>query len=292
MRYVELHSKSNFSFLLGASHPHELVERAAEIGYEGLALTDIASVAGVVRGFTPAKELGLQYIVGTEVHLTDAPALVLWPSDRAAYGRMCRLISRGRMRAEKGTCQLSWSDVVEFSQGMLAGVIPRVPQADANAPRADGWSSREATETLSDFLRSDFRDAFDDRGYLLCELHRGVDDNAYVQRLQGWSVRSGVPLLAAGDVHYHTPDRMLMQDCLTAIRHGTTIDQVHRARFANGQRHLRSTEEIEDLYRRVPEALARTIEVAQQCRFTLDELRHEYPEEIAPPGMTLMEHLK
>jgi len=126
MRYVELHCKSNFSFLLGASHPHELVEQAAEIGYEGLALTDVASVAGVVRGFTPAKELGLQYIVGTEVHLIDAPALVLWPSDRAAYGRMCRLISRGRMRAEKGDYRLSWRDVVEFSQGMLAGVIPPV----------------------------------------------------------------------------------------------------------------------------------------------------------------------
>ncbi len=290
MRYVELHSKSNFSFLLGASHPHELVERAAEIGYEGLALTDIASVAGVVRGFTPAKELGLQYIVGTELHLTDAPSLVLWPSDRASYARMCRLISRGRMRAEKGACRLSWSDVVEFSQGMLAGVIPRVPQADAGV--ADAESDREPIQPLPDFLRGEFRDIFDDRGYLLCELHRGVDDDAYVQRLQHWSVRSDVPLLAAGDVHYHTPDRMLMQDCLTAIRHGTTIDQVHRARFANSQRHLRSLEEIEDLYRQVPEALARTIEVAQQCRFTLDELRYEYPEEIAPAGMTLIEHLK
>ena len=228
----------------------------AEIGYAGLALTDIASVAGVVRGFTPAKELGLQYIVGTEVHLADAPPLVLWPSDRAAYGRLCRLISRGRMRAEKGACQLAWSDVVEFSQGMLAGVIPRIPPADANDSQADRWSSREAIATLCGFLRSEFRDVFDDRGYLFCELHRGVDDNAYMQRLQGWSVRSGVPLLAAGDVHYHTPDRMLMQDCLTAIRHGTTIDQVHRDRFANSQRHLRSLAEIEDLYRQVPEALA------------------------------------
>ena len=101
MQYVELHCKSNFSFLQGASHPDELVERAAEIGYAGIALTDRESVAGVVRGFTPAKELGLKYIVGTEVHPTDAPPMVLWPTDRAAYGRLCRLLSRGRMRARK-----------------------------------------------------------------------------------------------------------------------------------------------------------------------------------------------
>ncbi len=123
MRYVELHCKSNFSFLEGASHPDELVARAAELGYSGLALTDRESAAGVVRGFTPAKELGLQYIVGTEIHPVDGPPLVLWPTDRSAYGRMCHLISRGRLRAEKGSCELRWSDVAEFSDGILVGVV-------------------------------------------------------------------------------------------------------------------------------------------------------------------------
>jgi error-prone DNA polymerase len=314
MQYVELHSKSNFSFLLGASHPHELVERAAELGYGGFALTDIASVAGVVRGHTSAKELGLPYVVGAEIHPIDAPPLVLWPSDRAAYGRLCRLISRGRLRAEKGECQLAWSDVVEFSQGMLAGLIPRIHSERISSPSgaigslsgsidagsvaadpvaADPFENDALPEIPSlDFLRGSFREVFEDRGYLFCELHRGVDDDAFIGQLQQLSTLGEVPLLAAGDVHYHTPDRMLMHDCLTAIRHGTTIDQVHRDRFANSQRHLRSLAEIEDLYRQVPEAIARTIEVADRCQFTLDELRYEYPEEIAPPGMTLIEHLK
>ena len=106
------------------------------------------------------------------------------------------------------------------------------------------------------------------------------------------SLGSDVPLVAAGDVHYHTADRMLVHDCVTAIRHGTTIDKVHQDRFANSQRHLRSLDEIAELYRDVPDAIARTVEIAERCTFTLDELRYEYPEEIAPPGMTLIEHLK
>ncbi|MCH5377904.1 MAG: PHP domain-containing protein, partial [Planctomycetes bacterium] len=304
MQYVELHSKSNFSFLLGASHPHELVERAAELGYGGFALTDVASVAGVVRGHTSAKESGLPYIVGAEIDPIDAPPLVLWPSDRAAYGRLCRLISRGRMRAEKGECQLAWSDVVEFSQGMLAGLIPRITPERASPPsgavgrsqsgsvNTDGFENSVLPEIPSLHFLGSFREVFEDRGYMFCELHRGVDDNASIGQLQQLSTRGGVPLLAAGDVHYHTPDRMLMHDCLTAIRHGTTIDQVHRDRFANSQHHLRLLDEIANLYGDVPDALARTIEIAQRCKFTLDELRYEYPEEIAPPGITPIEHLK
>ncbi len=276
MQYVELHCKSNFSFLEGASHPDELVERAAEIGYAGIALTDRESVAGVVRGFTPAKELGLKYIVGTEVHPRDAPPMVLWPTTRAAYGQICRLLSRGRMRAEKGSCELHWDDIAEFSDAVLAGVVPASGE-NVSFPR---------------FLRTSFREVFADRGYLLCELHRGVDDAEYIRRLRQWSIGNDVPLVAAGDVHYHTADRMLMHDCVTAIRHGTTIDQVHRDRFANSQRHLRSLSEIADLYREVPDAIDRTIEIAQRSTFTLDELRYEYPEEIAPAGMTLIEHLK
>ncbi|MGI9472965.1 MAG: error-prone DNA polymerase, partial [Rubripirellula sp.] len=282
MRYVELHCKSNFSFLHGASHPDEHVHRAAEIGYAGLALTDLASVAGVVRGFAPAKDLGLPYIVGTEIRPCDAPAMVLWPTDRAAYGQLCRLISRGRMRAEKGECDLNWSDIVEFSSGILAGLIPN---SDHDSAVARG-------KPFTRFLRTEFREVFNDGAYLLGELHRGVDDTEQLQRLRRLSIANDVPLVAAGDVHYHTAERMLMHDCVTAIRHGTTIDKVHRDRFANSQRHLRSLAEIEDLYRDAPDAIERTNEIADRCRFCLSELRYEYPEEIAPPGMTLIEHLK
>ena len=266
MQYVELHCKSNFSFLHGASHPHELVQRAAEIGYAGIALTDRESVAGVVRGFIPARDLqkqgsSFQYIVATEVHPTDAPPMVLWPTDRAAYGRMCRMISRGRMRCEKGSSELKWRDVIEFSEGIVAGLLP---------------TAQHSFDDLSKFLATEFRDVFADRNYLMCELHRGVDDGARVQQLKELSTKSGVPLVAAGDVYYHTAERMLMHDCVTAIRNGTTIDRVHEQRFANSQRHLRSLAEIADLYRDVPNAIERTVEIAEQCTFTLDELRYEY----------------
>ncbi len=273
MRYVELHCKSNFSFLEGASHPDELVERAAAIGYSGLALTDYASLAGVVRGLTPARELGFTYLVGSEIHCVDAPPLVLWPSDRAAYGRLCRLISRGRQRCDKGSCEIRWSDIVELNEGMIAAMLP-LPDKE------------------SSFLRTQFRELFDDRGYLLCEVHRGADDDGEIARLRRLSIDNDVPLVAAGGVYYHTAERMLMHDCVTAIREGSTIDEVSQKRFANSQRHLRSLEEIAFLFRDVPDAIARTNEIAQRCVFRLDDLRYEYPEEIAPPGITPLEHLK
>ncbi|MGB0597705.1 MAG: error-prone DNA polymerase [Rubripirellula sp.] len=285
MQYVELHCKSNFSFLEGASHPDELVEQASRLGYSGIALTDRESIAGVVRGYAPAQELGLQYIVGAEVHPTDAPPMVLWPRHRAAYGQLCRLLSRGRLRVEKGHCELHWNDIAEHSEGMLAGLIPHFSD-QPNTP--DELRSPRFTR----FLRTQFRDVFAERGYLLCELHRGVDDTQRVERLRNLSLRHDVPLLAAGDVHYHVPDRMLLHDCVTAIRHGSTIDQVSGQRFANSQRHLRSLSEIGGLYNQVPDAIARTMEVAEQCTFSLGELRYEYPKEIAPPGMTLIERLK
>ncbi len=142
----------------------------------------------------------------------------------------------------KAAANSVWSDIVELSDGILAGLIP-------NAKHKILISVIFA---LSRFLRTKFREVFADRGYLLCELHRGVDDTEYVKRLRKLSLGNDVPLVAAGDVHYHTADRMLMHDCVTAIRHGTTIDKVHQDRFANSQRHLRSLAEIANLYRRRP----------------------------------------
>ncbi|TWT82146.1 Error-prone DNA polymerase [Planctomycetes bacterium CA13] len=273
MQYVELHCKSNFSFLEGASHPDELVERAAELGYRGIALTDKASFAGIVRGHIPAKEAGIQYIVGAEIEPSDGPPVVLWPTDRAAYGQICRLISLGRMRAEKGHCDLSWNDIAEHSKGTIAAAVP--------------------TERCSGrFLRQKLRDAFADRAYLLLEMHLGVDDREKAKRLAELSLKNDVPLVAAGGVYYHSAERMLMHDCVTAIRTGTTIDQVHGQRLANSQFGLRSLADIANLFRYTPDAIARTVEIADQCKFSLDELRYEYPIELAPEGRTPIEHLK
>ncbi|TWU06401.1 error-prone DNA polymerase [Stieleria varia] len=275
MRYAELHCKSNFSFLEGASHPDELVNRAAELGYAAIALTDRESLAGVVRGFGAARDLDFQYIVGAELHPIDAPSMVVWPTDRAAYGRLCRLLSTGRLRCEKGQCELHWQDIAEYSEGMIAAVIT-----------ADQDSLDET------FLRNRFRRVFDQRSYLLAEVHRGPDDRTVLARLRKLSLRTDIPLVAAGNVHYHTADRMLMHDCVTAIRNGTTIDDVHDQRHANSQFHLRELAEIADLYRDVPDAIERTITIAQQCTFSLAQLRYEYPTEIAPAGKSPIEHLK
>ncbi|MCC9603905.1 error-prone DNA polymerase [Stieleria sp. JC731] len=282
MRYAELHCKSNFSFLCGASHPDELVNRAIELGYDALALTDNETLAGVVRGFGAARDANFHYIVGSEIHPIDAPSMVLWPTDRQAYGRLCQLISRGRLRSEKGACEIRWSDVLEFNQGMVAGAIHHTDPNQASSK----------PELSAEFLRGPFREAFKDSAYLLCSLHLGPDDRATSQRFHQLSIQSGVPCVASGNVHYHLAERMLLHDCVTAIRNGTTIDQVHAERFANSQYHMRSIDEIAFLFRDMPGAIERTIEIAQRCRFSLGELRYEYPEEIAPPGMSLIEHLK
>ncbi|QEG39905.1 error-prone DNA polymerase [Roseimaritima ulvae] len=278
IRYVELHCKSNFSFLEGASHPDELVQQAFDGGYAGLALTDRESLAGVVRAFGHARDLDFPLIIGAEVCPQDGPPLVLWATDRAAYGRLCRLLSRGRMRGEKGTCTLSWQDIADFHEGLLAAAFCRLKAEQRTLPTADSLKQ--------------VQELFGDRGYLLCELHRGVDDAAWAAELQQQARAAKLSLVAAGDVHYHRSERMLLHDCVTAIRNGTTIDHVHSQRFANSQRHLRSLEELQQVYRSVPGALERTLEIASRCHFKLDELRYEYPEELAPAGITPLEHLK
>ena len=263
--YTELHCKTNFSFLEGASHADELVQRAAELGYAGLAVTDVDSLAGVVRAHLAAKEAELPLIVGAELRPWDAPRVVLWASDRAAYGRLARLLTHGRRQAPKGQCRLSCEEIAAHAEGLLAGVVP--------------------DEASEDALHA-YRDIFGQRGYLLAELHRGADDARHLEQLRRLARRTRLPLLAAGDVHYHAPARQVLHDVLTAIRHGATVSRVRPHLFPNGERHLRCLDEIAPLYAAAPDALRRTGEVADRCRFSLDELRYEYPEELAPSGMT------
>jgi error-prone DNA polymerase len=270
MPYAELHAKSNFSFLQGASHPEELVARAAELGYAALALTDRNSLAGVVRAHGAAKERGLKLVIGAEIAPADAPPLVLWATDRAAYGRLARLITRGCRRVAKGQCRLGFADVAEHAAGLLAGaIVSRL------------WlRNGEAAEAAR------YRELFGDRGYLLAELHYGGDDRHELERLQELSRQCGLPLAAAGDVYYHVPERQALGDVLCALRWGTTVRAAGRRLFPNAQRHLRSIEEMTRLFRQAPQALLRTVEIAQRTAFSLDELRYEYPQELVPPGQT------
>ena len=273
MPYAELHAKTNFSFLEGASHADELVARAAELGYAALAVTDRNSLAGVVRAHVAAKQAGLKLLVGAEITPEDAPAVVLLARDRGGYGRLARLITRGRLRAEKGACRLAFADVAELSAGLVALVVP--PQG--------GLPSR--AELLA------YREVFGEACYLLAELHRGPADPTRLERLKALARQARVPLVAAGDVHYHTAERQALADVLVATRLGCTVAEATEHLFPNAQRHLRPVAEIEALFAAAPEAVHRTLEVADKVRFSLDELRYEYPEELSPPGMTPLEYL-
>ena len=211
--YAELHCKTNFSFLEGASHPDEIVRRAAELGYRALAITDRNSLAGVVRAHGAAKDEGLKLIVGAEITPDDAPPVVLWATDRASYGRFSRLITLGRRRAPKGECRLRFDDVAEHSAGLLAGV-----RGEGREERGEG--REEATcfpvplpSPLSSLPLLSYRDLFGDRCWLLAELHYGPDDRGRLRRLLEISRQTGIPLAAAGDVHYHCPSGRRCTTC-------------------------------------------------------------------------------
>ncbi|HXY36183.1 MAG TPA: PHP domain-containing protein, partial [Planctomycetaceae bacterium] len=272
--YAELHCKTNFCFLEGASHPDELVQRAAELRYRALAITDLNSVAGVVRAHVAAKEVGLKLLIGAEITPVDAPSIVLLTTDRAAYGRLSQLITRGRRLAEKGSCLLTFADVAEFADGLLACV--RLPEE----------SDEEAVECLPRY-----REVFGERCHLLAELFCGADDALRLQSLMRMARQHRVPLVAANDVHYHDPSRQPLQDVLTAVRYGTTVAELGHRRYPNAERHLKSPAAMRRLFAECPEVVSRTVELADRCAFSLDELRYEYPEELCPPGLTPIEHL-
>lgn len=273
MRYAELHCKTNFSFLEGAAHAEELVAQASTLGYAALAVTDRNSLAGVVRAYTATKDHPLPLIIGAEITPIDAPPVVLWATDRKSYGRLSRLITIGRRRAEKGSCELGFEDIASLNEGLLGGVIAR------------------SLDDQSSLKLHDYRDLFGDRCYLLAELLHGADDEAQLTAWNKLAQRSRVPLVAAGDVHYHVPARKVLHDVLTATRWGTTVAEAGERLFPNAERHLRPLDHVATTFASAPHAIARTIEVAERCHFCLSELKYEYPKELAPPGQTPMEHL-
>jgi error-prone DNA polymerase len=313
IRYVELHCKTNFSFLEGASHPDELVNVAANLGYAGIAVTDRNSLAGAVRAHIAAKEAGLKLVVGAEITMADADPVLLWAMNREGYGRLCRLLTLGRRRAPKGECRLQFADIAEHASGLLAGVLlrkgeppgeprpnaarsePRPPRAllREGEPRPNAARSEprppQAGDIAAELLR--WREVFPDRTYAVAELHRGVCDGRRLAEWQRAARSARVPLIAAGDVHYHDAKRRYLQDVLTAIRLKTTVAELGTARFPNGERRLRALDELLAIFAPCPAALSRSAEVADRCTFSLDELRYEYPEELCPAGETPMSYL-
>ncbi len=266
--YAELHCLTNFTFLRGASHAEELVERAAELGYAALAITDECSLAGVVRAHLAAREAGLKLIVGTELRLADGLRLVLLATHRDGYGNLSELITRGRMGATKGRYRLGRSDLADGVPGCLAIWLPGDAVADG----------RWVAET------------FAGRAWLGVELHRGRDDNERLARLRRLGVETGLPPVACGDVHMHVRARRPLQDLLTAIRLNTPVAECGHALFPNGERHLRTRRRLAHLY--PPDLMAESVHIAERCRFSLEELRYEYPDELVPAGTTPADHLR
>ncbi|MGH8606661.1 MAG: error-prone DNA polymerase, partial [Gammaproteobacteria bacterium] len=269
--YAELHAVSNFTFLRGGSHPEELVRQAYALGYSALAITDECSLAGVVRAHTAARECGLKLIIGTELTLVDGTRLVLLATDREGYGGLSALITQGRRRAAKGGYQVARSDLERELDRCVAVLIPRSKREGKVPARRDPQAeARWLAETFSG------------RAWIAVEIHREGDDGIKLDELQQLGRRMGVPLLAAGDVHMHRHSRRALQDTLTAIRLGVSLEKAGSALYPNGERYLHSRAELAALY--PAELMAETLAVAERCWFSLDELRYEYPQELVPAG--------
>jgi error-prone DNA polymerase len=265
-RYAELQVTTNFSFLRGGSHGEELVERAAELGLSALAVTDRNTLAGVVRAHVAAKQVGLPLLVGARLDLTDAPSRLIFPMDRAAYGRLSRLISLGRRRAPKGECAIARADIEAHDAGLLQVLLP-----PDDPDLFDAFAQDLAI--VADRCPGDV--------YLaVSRLYRG-DDDARVASLVALAETAGAIPIATNDVHAHIPERRPLQDVLTCIREGVTIDAAGYRLAANAERHLKSPAEMARLFRDHPDLVTATAELAGRCRFSLDELRYEYPDEIS-----------
>jgi error-prone DNA polymerase len=274
MSYAELQVTTHFSFLRGASSPEELFSAAALLGITALGIVDRHSVAGVVRAHEAAKVTGVRLIVGCRLDLQCGTSLLVYPTDRAAYGRLCRLLTTGKARAGKGKCSLDWPDVKEWNDGLLAILITDEVNAD-----------------LESELRR-VKAIFGDRAY--CSLARRFLPNE-AQRLEGIDTaawRAQVATVAVNDVLYHCESRRMLQDVVTCIRLHTTIDHAGFQKERHADRFLKAPQEMERLFPRYAPAVRRTMEIAGRCRFSLDELTYSYPTEILQDGLPAQERLE
>jgi len=261
--FAELCVTTNFSFLRGGSHPEELVRQARHLGLAAIGIADRNTLAGVVRGHIAAKQEGLRYAVGCRLAFTDGtPDIFAWPTNRAAYGRLCRLLTEGNRRAPKGECHLTRADLLGWGAGMMLGVMP--------GPRFDA--------ALADTL-AELRAAFPDAVRLLASMLYGPGDRRRLARLMELACGTDVQLMATNDVLYHHPDRRMLQDIVTCIREHVTLAAAGKRLAANAERHLKSCGDMLRLFRDCPAAVAESVAVLERLDFSLDELRYQYPDE-------------
>jgi error-prone DNA polymerase len=271
-RFAELHALTNYSFLRGASHPEELVEQAARLGYRAIAITDECSFAGLVKAHLAAKAHDMHLIVGAEFHLEDGLHLVLLAPDRSAYGQLAGLISKLRRRSPKGEYTMTLDDLNWGIDECLALWIPGL--TDIESLMAQGKALRSRLPAL----------------WIALELFLEATDLDKTANALTVSMRLDLPIVAANEVHAHAPVRQPLQDVLTAIRLKTPVAELGTRALGNAERHLRPIETLETLYPR--EMLDESLRIAERCTFSMDELRYEYPEELVPPHLTPREYLR
>jgi error-prone DNA polymerase len=272
--YVELGVASPFSFLRGASDANELVLTALGQGYDAIGIADRNTLSGVVRMHSACTAAGLRPLIGCRLDLQDAPSLLAYPCHREGYGRLSRLLSLGKMRADKGECELTLGDVAEHAEGIA---FIAWPEEKLDAFEAELARLRTALPSIGHVAAS--------------WLYRG-DDAARIEHLDRIAKKQGCTILATNDVHYHAPDRRPLQDVVTCIREKVTIETAGYLLNPNAERHLKAPEVMVHLFARWPHAISATRKFADSLHFSLDELRYEYPKETVPEGRTPQQYLE
>ncbi|WP_027663994.1 error-prone DNA polymerase [Rhizobium leguminosarum] len=274
MQYAELQVTTHFSFLRGASSAAELFETAKLLGIEAVGVVDRNSLAGIVRALEASRATGVRLVVGCRLDLQDGMSILVYPTNRAAYSRLTRLLTLGKGRGGKGNCILNLDDVSLYAEGLIGILVPDLPD-----------------ETCGVQIRK-MHEIFGNRAYVSLALRRRPNDQLRLHEISNLAARFRVRTVVTNDVLFHEPARRQLQDVVTCIRNNTTIDRVGFERERHADRYLKPPHEMERLFPGYPEALARTIEIVERCRFSLDELTYQYPEEAVVPGMDAQQSLE
>jgi error-prone DNA polymerase len=284
--YAEIGITTNFSFLRGGSHPQDYVHQASSLGLAAIGIADHNTLAGIVRAYSELENPEVRHkpklLIGARIVFLDGtPDILVYPRDRAAYGRLCQLLTRGKRgsdaeRIEKGECHLNFGDLLEFAEGQL--LVLTLPH------RFDAAAASNILDRL--------KQSADEGVWLAASLLYRGDDRRRLAQLHRLALSAHVPLLATNEVLYHHPARRPLQDVLTCIREKTTIEAIGTRLQANAERHLKPAEEMARLFRDVPEAIAETLRFANRIHFSLDQLKYQYPDEPVPPGKTAQRHLE
>ncbi len=280
MNYSELQVTSNFSFLRGASHPEEMVEQAAALGYTAIAITDRNTLAGIVRAHVAAKKFKIKFIPACRVDLIDGPSLLAFPTDVRAYAKLSNLLTVGNLRTEKGKCELYKADVYQYANGILWTVVP--PDSLSETFELDAAFIKHVIEYR--------KNLGDDLSIAATRLYDGADAKR-LHRIFELGKELRIPIVATNDVHYHLSQRRELQDVVTCVREKCTIHTAGFRLHANAERYLKPIEEMHRLFRQHPEAVRQTQLIADACNFSLDELKYQYPKEITSEGRTPQQEL-